>query len=129
FVREYLVGLNATQSAIRAGYSARTAYAAGSRLLKDAEVARAIETEQARLAERSALTRERLVSDLARMFADAMAAKNSAAAVRLADLLARLNGWIVERHQVRVIRSITDLTDDELAVLAAEVERKDSTTN
>lgn len=39
FVAEYLVDLNATQAAIRAGFSEKTAYSAGSRLLKDVEVA------------------------------------------------------------------------------------------
>lgn len=42
FVAEYLKDLNATQAAIRAGYSARTAGQQGSRLLKNAQIAEAI---------------------------------------------------------------------------------------
>ncbi|RJT41996.1 terminase small subunit [Mesorhizobium waimense] len=42
FVREYLIDLNATQAAIRAGYSAKTAHAQGPRLLENVEVAAAI---------------------------------------------------------------------------------------
>lgn len=38
FIEEYLRDFNATQAAIRAGYSEKTAYSQGSRLLKDAEV-------------------------------------------------------------------------------------------
>lgn len=38
FCSEYLVDLNATQAAIRAGYSNRTAYSIGQRLLKDVEI-------------------------------------------------------------------------------------------
>lgn len=38
FCKEYLVDLNATQAAIRAGYSVRTAYSQGQRLLKHVEV-------------------------------------------------------------------------------------------
>lgn len=38
FCREYLVDLNATQAAIRAGYSEKTAYSQGQRLLKNVEV-------------------------------------------------------------------------------------------
>src|SRR5699024_9420598 len=38
FCREYLIDLNATQAAIRAGYSERTAGAAASRLLKDVNI-------------------------------------------------------------------------------------------
>lgn len=42
FVREYLIDLNATQSAIRAGYSESTASEQGSRLLGNVKVAEAI---------------------------------------------------------------------------------------
>ncbi|SDX73621.1 terminase small subunit [Roseicitreum antarcticum] len=45
FVDEYLIDLNATQAAIRAGYSPKTAYSQGQRLLKKDEV-------QARIQER-----------------------------------------------------------------------------
>ena len=38
FARQFLVDLNATQAAIRAGYSKKTAYSQGSRLLKNVEV-------------------------------------------------------------------------------------------
>ena len=47
FVVEYQVDLNATQAALRAGYSARTAPQQGSRLLKNVEVHAAIATQQA----------------------------------------------------------------------------------
>lgn len=38
FCDEYLIDLNATQAAIRAGYSKKTAYSQGQRMLKNAEV-------------------------------------------------------------------------------------------
>lgn len=50
FVREYLVDLNATQAAIRAGYSERTAYSVGQRLLKNVEIQRAVAAAQAKRA-------------------------------------------------------------------------------
>ena len=43
FVEEYLIDFNATQAAIRAGYSKRTAYSQGSRLLKNVEVSDFVE--------------------------------------------------------------------------------------
>ncbi len=46
FVKEYLIDLNATQAAIRAGYSAKTAYAAGERLLRHVEVSEALAEAQ-----------------------------------------------------------------------------------
>lgn len=53
FVDEYLIDLNATQAAIRAGYSARRAAEIGYQLLQRPEVAQAI---QAAMAERSKRT-------------------------------------------------------------------------
>ena len=48
FVTEYLVDLNATQAAIRAGYSRKTAQQQGSRLLTNVVVKRAIAAQQDR---------------------------------------------------------------------------------
>jgi phage terminase small subunit len=57
FVREYLKDLNATQAAIRAGYSAKTAYSIGGRLLKEVEVAQAISKKQTHLDGKAIATR------------------------------------------------------------------------
>ena len=46
FVTEYLIDLNATQAAIRAGYSRKTAQQQGSRLLTNVVVKRAIAAQQ-----------------------------------------------------------------------------------
>ena len=43
FAREYILDFNATQSAKRAGYSEKTAYAQGSALLKKVEIQQAID--------------------------------------------------------------------------------------
>ena len=45
FADEYLIDTNATQAAIRAGYSKKTAYSQGQRLLKDVEVQDYIKTK------------------------------------------------------------------------------------
>lgn len=58
FVQEYLVDLNATQAAIRAGYSEATAYAQGSRLLKHVEIAAAIAAAQGARSERTEITQD-----------------------------------------------------------------------
>lgn len=52
FVREYLLDLNATQAAIRAGYSAKTAEVQGCRLLRNAQVSAAVTEAQTKRAER-----------------------------------------------------------------------------
>ena len=48
FVTEYLIDLNATQAAIRAGYSPKTAQQQGSRLLTNVVVKQAIAAQHAR---------------------------------------------------------------------------------
>ena len=49
FVEEYLIDLNATQAAIRAGYSEKTAYSQGERLLKNVEVKNWIDEQLAQM--------------------------------------------------------------------------------
>jgi len=56
FVEEYLVDLNATQAAIRAGYSAKTAKQQGQRLLTNADVQRAVNGRQEERSERTGIT-------------------------------------------------------------------------
>lgn len=75
FVREYLVDLNATQAAIRAGYSERTAYSQGQRLLKHVEVAAAIQAAQAARAERTEVTQDWVITRLAQNVERAMQAE------------------------------------------------------
>lgn len=65
FVEEYLIDLNATQAAIRAGYSAKTAEAAGSRLLRNVNVAIAITAAQAERSEKTKIDADWVLSRLA----------------------------------------------------------------
>lgn len=64
FVREYLVDLNATQAAIRAGYSERTASRIGPQLLGKNCVREAIEKAQAKRARRVEVTQDYVLSNL-----------------------------------------------------------------
>jgi len=63
FVAEYLVDLNATQAAARAGYSPGT----GSRLLSNGAVKCAVAAGQGKVAARLEITQERVVAELARI--------------------------------------------------------------
>lgn len=64
FVEEYLVDLNATQAAIRAGYSERSAEVTGHRLLRDAKVAAAIAEAQKARSERTEITADWVLKNL-----------------------------------------------------------------
>jgi phage terminase small subunit len=67
FVAEYLVDLNAKQAAIRAGYSFKTAYSIGHENLKKPEVAAAIQQALDKRAERTRVTADKVVKELARL--------------------------------------------------------------
>ena len=67
FVAEYLVDLNATQAAIRAGFSRRRAAQGGYELLRKGPVAQAVAARQAELADRIGVTVEKIVTELARI--------------------------------------------------------------
>lgn len=67
FVREYLVDGNATQAAIRAGYSPRTANRIASENLSKPDIATAIVEAQGERAERTLITADRVLLELARL--------------------------------------------------------------
>lgn len=67
FVAEYRKDLNATQAAIRAGYSRKTARAQGARLLTDADIAGAIAQQAAAALERAELSADRVLEELRRL--------------------------------------------------------------
>ena len=67
FVDEYLIDLNATQAAIRAGYSAKTADVQGSRMLANCKVQQAISIAMAERSKRTGINQDRVVLELARI--------------------------------------------------------------
>lgn len=64
FVNEYLIDLNATQAAIRAGYSAKTASSQGERLLRNVEVSAAVSAAQADRSQRTRIDADWVLSRL-----------------------------------------------------------------
>lgn len=67
FADEYLIDLNATQAAIRAGYSAKTATEQGSRLLSNVKVRAYIDGLMAEHSRRTGVNQERIIRELARI--------------------------------------------------------------
>ncbi len=71
FVQEYLVDLNATQAAARAGYSPKTAEQQGYQLLQHPSVSAAIANAQEKRAVRTEITQDMVLKELAKIgFAD-----------------------------------------------------------
>ena len=67
FVEEYLIDLNATQAAIRAGYSPRNADKIGSELLGKTRVSDAIQAAMAERSRRTGVNADRVVMELAKI--------------------------------------------------------------
>lgn len=65
FCDEYLIDLNATQAAIRAGYSPKTAEQTASRLLRNVKVQEYIAKRQKELSRSTEITQERVIKELA----------------------------------------------------------------
>jgi phage terminase small subunit len=64
FVEEYLIDLNATQAAIRSGYSEKTADKQGSQLLGKTGIAAAIASAQAKRSQRTEITVDYVLSSI-----------------------------------------------------------------
>lgn len=65
FCDEYLIDLNATQAAIRAGYSAKTAHVQGPRLLENVEVQAYIDALKSQRSERTQIDADWVLQRLA----------------------------------------------------------------
>lgn len=67
FIEEYLIDLNATQAAIRAGYSPNNADKIGSELLGKTRVSDAIKTAMAERSKRTGINQDRILMELAKI--------------------------------------------------------------
>lgn len=116
FVAEYLIDCNATQAAVRAGYSARTAYSIGGRLLKNVEVARGIAIGQADVAIRHDFTIDEHMTTLERLRNVAEANGQLSAAIQAESLRGKVAGFYVAHLH---IEDLSLLSNAELEDLAA----------
>lgn len=128
FVKEYLADGNATQAAIRAGYSERSAHQLGSRLLAHAGVAAALAEQQAAVGERLELEATQVLAELRLVVERCLQAVpvldgqgrevgewrfDAAGATRALALIGKQLGMFSNQIDVRLLRS-------EVAQVAAE---------
>ena len=127
FVEEYLIDPNATQAAIRAGYSRKTARSIGQENLTKPDIAAAVKQAQDARAERTRITADMVVQELALH-----------AFGRMGDFYARDTGRMLEVHEmppevqarlasVKLTRERTHSTSDgvdETTVIEATIEFK-----
>lgn len=121
FCAEYLVDLNATQAAIRAGYSAKTARVTAQGLLTKPHVEERLRVLMTERATRTQVTADRVISEVARIgFADIRSLFSAdgsllpvsewpegiAAAVASVEVDALFEGYGEERKQIGVTQKV-----------------------
>lgn len=122
FVAEYLKDNNATQAAIRAGYSERTAKQQGCRLLTKADVAAAVRKGQKRVAKKAEITVESLAAEFEEARQLARKQGQASAMVAATTGKGKLSGHLVERHKhsgAIGTYNLSNLTDEQLDHLEA----------
>lgn len=132
FVEEYLVDLNATQAAIRAGYSRATARAIGHELLTKPNIAAAVAAGQDERSRRTEITADRVLKELAKIgFSDIRKAVRwaaqpvDAAADAEEELEAQPHGGALKRSRLPLVNVVelvaSEEIDDDTAAAISEV--------
>lgn len=117
FVDEYLIDLNATQAAIRAGYSPKTAQEQSSRLLSNVMVQAAIAERMKDRERRTEITQDKVLNELAKIgFADIRKALRWGSEVQIVN---PETGETAISNGVELIAS--DLIDDSTAAAVSEI--------
>lgn len=92
FIDEYLIDSNATQAAIRAGYSEKTAYSQGQRMLNNVEVSKLLKEKQQITSQRLNVSRESIIQDLLDII-EAQKEDFPGVAIKGIEVLNKMQGW------------------------------------
>jgi predicted house-cleaning NTP pyrophosphatase (Maf/HAM1 superfamily) len=101
FVDEYLIDLNATKAAKRAGYSAKTAGQIGEQQLKKPEIAKAIAKALEEQSNRTLISADQVLLDIERIGRKAEKASDFANALKSRELLGRRYKLFTDRVEVQ----------------------------
>ena len=124
FIAEYQIDLNATQAAIRAGYSPHTAYSLGQRLLKHVELAPILAQRQAATLERAGGSAEWIVQQAVETVREARAAGQLSVVASNLALLAKRHPEFSEKHDIsanvrmQAINAVAMMSEAQLLALA-----------
>ena len=103
FVKEYLAnGYNATQAAIKAGYSKKTAFSIGTENLTKPLIKAAIKEQSSKEQAKFEYTKEEHFRELEELKSQAARTGALAAAVKAAELKGKLCGLYIERKEVAI---------------------------
>ena len=108
FVMEYMNDFNATRAAQAAGYSQRTAYSIGQRLLKNVEISQAINSAMTERKNQLIATREQRQEFWTAVMTDTE--QDMRSRLRASELLAKSEGDFTEKVQVQDTSTNYDIT-------------------
>ena len=100
FINEYIVDLNASHAAIRAGYPKRTSAIIGHRLLKNPSIRKRIDDRMHTIAEKTGLVVEDVLKNLEIVRKDAMLYGKHAPALRALELQGRYLSMFTDKVDV-----------------------------
>ena len=140
FVSEYLIDLNATQAAIRAGYSEKTAYSIGEENLRKPEIAKSIQEAMTKREMRTEITQDMVLADIEAIKRHAMregfdaqgnkVMNNYPAALKASELQCKHLGILVDKTELtgkdgkdlippsRVLNISKDTTPEQIKAMA-----------
>ena len=96
FVEEYLIDLNGSQAAIRAGYSKKTSSVIAAELLRKPSIRQCVSLAQEVRSRRTQTTQDWVLLELRSIYEDAKERKNSSAANRSLQLIGKHLGMFGE---------------------------------
>jgi phage terminase small subunit len=125
FVAEFLIDSNATQAAIRAGYSKRTAASQGSRLLSNAEIAASVvKFNNAAVkvaADKLEITAAKVLQDIEDLRVSALAADAFPSALRASELQGKTIGLFTDQVDINARTKGEDGNPQTALQLAREI--------
>lgn len=126
FCKEYLVDLNATQAAIRAGYSPKTSMQQGQRLLTRPEIQAALQKEMDKRAKRTEITADKVLQELGKIgFSEVTDYLEVTTERVLVDRDPKTKEPISEIRQMVLLKDTSEIPPDKLAAIVEIKQAKD----
>ena len=108
FVSHYMITKNATESARRCGYSEKSAYNQGYRLMRDDDVQKMLVMEQSELKERHLKEHDDIIERLKEEALGDVAGHTGGSRLKALELLMKYYGMIDEKQKIEVNMSEAD---------------------
>lgn len=123
FVEEYQIDFNATQAAIRAGYSKRTAKQIATENLSKPVISKAIKVKQSELSERTGFTLDKLDAELMSLYRRCRSDGNYSVAERCLEMMGKRLGAFTDKLQTDQVDYV-DLLVEAQPLIEIEKEKR-----